>query len=75
MFLEHLHHLPGQPVPAPGHSLREQLFPDVQPESPLAQPEAVPSSPVTSYMGEQADSHLTTTTSFQEVVESHRVTP
>jgi len=46
MFLEHLqgwrpHHLPGQPVPAPDHSSQEEVFPNVQPESPLAQLEAI----------------------------------
>jgi len=36
-FLEHLqgwwlHHLPGQPVPMPHHSCREEMFPNIQPE-------------------------------------------
>ena len=46
----------------------------MQPESPLAQLEDMPSSPITSYMGEKAKSHLTTT-SLQVVVESHEVIP
>jgi len=52
---------PWQLFPAPDHSLREQLFPNVQPESPLVQLEAIPSSPVTIYMGVEANPQLTTT--------------
>uniref|UniRef100_A0A8C2YDA3 FIIND domain-containing protein n=1 Tax=Coturnix japonica TaxID=93934 RepID=A0A8C2YDA3_COTJA len=29
-----LHHLPGQPVPMPGHPFWEQILPDIQPEPP-----------------------------------------
>ena len=48
-FLKHFpggwpHHLPGQPIPVPGHSFREETVPNIQPESPLAQLEATPSS-------------------------------
>ena len=55
MFLEHLqgrwlHHLPGQAIPVPDHSFGEVVFPKVQSESPLAQLEAIPSSPITSYI-------------------------
>ena len=82
MFLKHLqtqqfHHLPEQPTPAPDHSSGEKFFPKVQPESALAQLEAIPCRHITSYMGEEADSHLTTTflqvvvESLQVVVESH----
>ena len=72
MFLEHLqvqplHHLPGQPVPAPDHSVGEEEFPNIQPESPLVQLEAIPSHPIDSYVGEEADLHLTTV-SFQAVL-------
>ena len=79
MFLEHLqgwwlHHLPGQPIPVPDLSLREELFPNIQPESPLVQLEAIPSSPIASYMGEEADPHLTIT-SIQSAVESNKITP
>jgi len=45
-------------------SLKEEFFPNIQPEPPLAQLEAIPSCPVASYMGEEANPHLTTT-SFQ----------
>jgi len=46
MFTEHLqgqwlNHLPGQPNPSPGHSFREEIFSNIQPEAPLAQLEAI----------------------------------
>jgi len=63
-----------QPIPVPDHSLGEEVFPNVHPESPLEQHSAIPSSPLTSYMGEEADAQLTTV-SFQVVVESINVTP
>ena len=44
------------------------FFPNIQPEHPLAQLEAIPSHPLASYMGEEANTHLTTT-SLQAVVE------
>ena len=82
MFFEHLHrwwlhHLPGQPIQAPDHSFWEGVYRNVQPEHPLAQLEAIPSSPITSYMGEEskeANAHLATT-SFQVAVESYKVSP
>ena len=79
MFLEHLqvwwlHHIPGQPIPVPDHSFKEVVFPNIQPESPLAQLETIPSSPITSYMREEADPQLTTT-SLQVVIESDKVAP
>ena len=78
MFLEHLqgqwlHQLPGQLVPVPDHSFRE-IFPNVQPESPLAQLEAILFSPVASYIREDADPHLATA-SLQVVVESNNISP
>jgi len=57
----------------PDHSLRE-VFPNVQSESPLMQLEAILSSIIASYMGEEANPHLTTT-SLQVVVESDKDTP
>ena len=79
MFLEHfqgqwLHYLPGQPIPVPEHSFREVLFPNIQPEPSLAQLEAIPSSPITSYTREEADPQLTTTF-LQVVIESNKVSP
>jgi len=55
----------------PDYSLGE-VFPNVQLESSLVQLRA--SSPIASYMGEEANSHLTTA-SLQLVVESDKVTP
>ena len=60
-----LHHLPGQPVPAPGHAFREEIFANDQPEPPLAQLEAIPSCPIASYVGEEANPHF-----FQAAVKS-----
>ena len=45
----------------PDHPFREVVFPNVQPESSLAQLEAIPSSPITSHTREEADLQLTTT--------------
>jgi len=56
----------------PGHSFRKVVLPNIQPEPPVAQFEAIPSSPITGYMREEADPHLTTT-SLQEVAESSKV--
>ena len=64
---------PPPPIPMPDSSLRK-AFPNVHLESPLAQLEAFPSSPTAGYMGEEADSHLATT-SLQAVAESNKVTP
>ena len=50
-----------------------EVFHNILLESPLAQIEAILSSPTASYMGEEADSDVTTT-SFQVVVESDKVT-
>ena len=63
-----------QPIPVPDHPFREVVFPNVQPEPSLAQLEAIPSSPITSHMREEAD-HLLTTTSLQVVIESNKVSP
>mgnify|MGYP001861021948 CR=1 FL=1 len=48
-------HLPGQPISAPYHSLDEELFPNIQTESSLEQLETILSSPIASYMGEEAN--------------------
>jgi len=49
MVLEHLHHLPGQPVPMPHYFFGEEVFPNIEPEPPLAQHEVIASCPITSY--------------------------
>jgi len=41
------------------HSLRE-VFPNIEPEHPLAHLEAIPSCPIASYSREEAKPHLTT---------------
>ena len=64
----------GQPIPEPDHPFREVVFPNVQPESFLAQLEAIPSSPIASHTREEADPQLTTT-SLQVVIESNKVSP
>jgi len=65
--------LPGHSVPIHHHSFREEVFPNIQPEPPLVQHEAIPSWPFASYLREESDPHLATT-SFQVVVEGYEVT-
>jgi len=55
-------------------SFGEEIFPSIQPEHPLVQLEAIPSRSITSYVGEEANHHLTTN-SLQVVIESNKVTP
>jgi len=79
MLFEHhqgrcLHHLSGQSTPVPEHPFREAVSPNVQPEPSLAQLEAIPSSPITGYVREEADPQLTTA-SLQVVRESNDVSP
>jgi len=78
MLFEHLqgwwlHHLPRQLILAPD-SCREEVFPNVQPEPPLAQHEGIPSSLTACYVGEETVSHVTTTF-LQVVIESNKVSP
>jgi len=60
-----LSHLPGQPVPVPDHSFSKEIFPNNQSKPPLKQLEAIASRPIISYLGEETNTCLTTT-SFQE---------
>ncbi|KAK4824387.1 LOW QUALITY PROTEIN: hypothetical protein QYF61_014047 [Mycteria americana] len=69
-----LNHFPGQPVPMLDNTFSEVKFPNIQSKPPLAQLEAISSCPITCYLGEEADPHLSTT-SFQVVVESNKVSP
>ncbi|KAK4811896.1 hypothetical protein QYF61_014929 [Mycteria americana] len=69
-----LNHFPGQPVPMLDNPLGEEKFPNIQSKPPLAQLEAISSCPITCYLGEETDPHLSTT-SFQAVVESDKVSP
>ena len=63
-----------QPLPVPDHSFGEEVLLNIQPESPMLQLEAIPSSPIASYVGEEADPHLSTI-SLQIVIESDKVSP
>lgn len=56
-----------EPDPVPNQSFREEIFPNIQPEPPpplLMQLEDILSGPVATYVREEADPHLDTT-SFQ----------
>ncbi|KAK4825597.1 hypothetical protein QYF61_000686 [Mycteria americana] len=59
-----LNHFPGQPVPMLDNPFSEEKFPNIQSKPPLAQLEAISSCPITCYLGEETDPHLSTT-SFQ----------
>ena len=52
--------------------LGQPVLPNIQPQSPMAQLEAIPSCPTVSYKGEEADPSLTTT-SFQGAAEGKKV--
>ena len=67
------HHLPGNLVPINNHSFRGENSLNIQPEPSLAQLKASTSCPVSSYLGKEANSHLTT--SFYAIVESDKVSP
>ncbi|KAK4830590.1 hypothetical protein QYF61_011825 [Mycteria americana] len=69
-----LNHFPGQPVPRLDNPLSEEKFPNIQSKPPLEQLEAISSRPITCYLGEETDPHLSTT-SFQIVEESNKVSP
>ncbi|KAK4821092.1 hypothetical protein QYF61_013420 [Mycteria americana] len=59
-----LNHFPGQPVPMLDSPFREVKFPNIPSKPPLAQLEAISSRPITCYLGEETDPHLSTP-SFQ----------
>ncbi|KAK4817682.1 LOW QUALITY PROTEIN: hypothetical protein QYF61_024911 [Mycteria americana] len=69
-----LNHFPGQPVPMLDNPFSEVKFPNIQSKPPLVQLEDILSHPITCYLGEETDPHLSTT-SFQVVVESDKVSP
>ena len=52
----------------------EEIFPFIQSKPPLMQLEAISSRPIASYLGEDTNTCLTTT-SFQVTVESNKVSP
>jgi len=79
MVFEHLqgwglHHFPGQSVPMSDHSFSKEIFPNIQSEPPLTQLEAIAFRPITSYLGEETNTCLTTT-AFQVAVENNKVSP
>jgi len=55
-------------------SFSKEIYLNIQSKPPLIQLEVISSRPVTSYLGEETNTHLTTT-SFQVVVESDKVSP
>ncbi|KAK4821603.1 hypothetical protein QYF61_025180 [Mycteria americana] len=59
-----LNHFPGQPVPMLDNPFGEVKFPNIQSKPPLVQLEAISSCPITCYLGEETNPHLSTT-SFQ----------
>ncbi|KAK4827951.1 hypothetical protein QYF61_022566, partial [Mycteria americana] len=62
---------PGtEPVPMLDNPFSDEIFPNIQSKLPWAQVEDLSSCPGTCYLGEETDTHLTTT-SFQIVVESN----
>ena len=69
-----LHHFPGQPVAMLDHSFSREIFPNIQSKPPLIPLEDISFCPVASYLGEETNSCLTTTT-FQVVVESDKISP
>ena len=56
----------------PHHPFGEEIFPNIQLEPPLVQLETIPSSRIASYVGEEAEPHLTTTL-FQVIVDTYDV--
>ncbi|KAK4819936.1 hypothetical protein QYF61_015557 [Mycteria americana] len=69
-----LNPFPGQPVPVLDNPFGEVKFPNIQSKPPLVQLEAISSCPITCYLGEETNPHLSTA-SFQAVVESNKVSP
>lgn len=45
----------GQPVPILGNSFDEGIYPNIRPEPPLAQLEAISSCPITCYLREETN--------------------
>jgi len=54
--------------------LSTEIFPDIHSKPPLTQLEGIASLPITSYLGEETNTCLTTN-SFQVIVESNKVSP
>ncbi|KAK4823306.1 hypothetical protein QYF61_000519, partial [Mycteria americana] len=58
-----LNQFPGQPLPMLDNPFSEEKFPNIQSKPPLAQLETISSCPITCYLGEETDPHLSTTSS------------
>ena len=56
------------------NSFSKEISPDIQSEPPLTQLEVISSHPISGYLGDETNTHLTTT-AFQVVVESDEVSP
>ena len=56
------------------NSFSKEIFPNIQSKPPLPQLDAISSHPITSYLTAETSTHLTTTP-FQAVVESGKVSP
>ncbi|KAK4820667.1 hypothetical protein QYF61_003075 [Mycteria americana] len=63
-----------RPGPMLDHPFSKEIFPNIQSKPLLMQLEPISSRPITSYLGEETDPHLSTT-SFQVVIESNKVSP
>jgi len=58
----------------PDHSFSKEIIPNIQSKPPRTQVEATASRPIASYLGEETNTCLTTT-SFQVFVETNKVPP
>jgi len=58
----------------PDHSFSNEIFPDIQSKPPLMQLQAISPSPGGSYLEEETNTCLATT-SFQVVAEKNKVSP
>ena len=58
----------------PDNPFSEEILPNIQLKFPLAQLEAISSCSITCYLGEETNTHLTTTT-FQVAVECDKDSP
>ena len=58
----------------PDHSFSKEIFPNIQSKPPLMKLQAISSHPIASYLEEETNTCLTTT-SFQVAVESDNVSP
>ncbi|KAK4830680.1 hypothetical protein QYF61_012849 [Mycteria americana] len=71
-LLGHLGTLP--PIPMLDNPFSKEIVPNSQSKPPLVQLEVISSCSIACYLGEETDTHLSTT-SFQVVVESGKVSP